>query len=88
MLGFLNFTIRGSVPGAMMPQQNIETMIKVKRINHLHDLLKQSEESKLYKVFYTKWKYPSAWNEWTEQLQKDLSEFDFGTDFLLLRKLL
>ena len=66
---------------------NIGTMIKVKRLNYLHYLLKQSGDSMLYKVFETQWKYPSARNEWTEQLKQDLSEFGLGTDLNLLRKI-
>ena len=66
---------------------NIETIIKVKRLNYLHYLLKQNEESMLYKVFDTQWKYPSARNEWTEQIKKDLIEFGFGTDLSNLRKI-
>ena len=66
---------------------NIETIIKVKRLNYLHYLLQQNEESMLYKVFDTQWKYPSARNEWTEQTKKDLIEFGFGTDLSELRKI-
>ena len=66
---------------------NIETIIKVKRLNYLHYLLQQNEESMLYKVFDTQWKYPSARNEWTEQTKQDLIEFGFGTDLSELRKI-
>ena len=55
--------------------QNIETIIKGRRLNYLHYLLNQEKSSMLFKVFITQWKYPAAKNEWTEQVKIDLMDF-------------
>ena len=34
----------------------------------------------LSKFFHTQWKYPTAKNEWTERVKKDLNEFGISDD--------
>ena len=60
--------------------QNIETIIKGRRLNYLHYLLKQNRSTMLFKVFITQWKYPASKNEWTEQIKLDLKDFGFPED--------
>ena len=54
---------------------NIGTLIKAKRCNFLHTLVKQSESSMLFNFFMAHWKYPLT-HDWTEQVKSDLSDFD------------
>ena len=55
---------------------NIGTILKSKRINFLHTLLKQKENSMLYNFFLTQWKYPGPKDEWTEQVNNKSSVAD------------
>ena len=63
---------------------NIETIIKSRRLNYLHYLLKQKKTSMLYKCFITQWKYPAIRNEWTEQVKIDLEDFGLPVDLEFL----
>ena len=58
---------------------NIGTMIKARRCNYLHYLVKQSESSMLNSFFMAQWKYPTT-NDWTEQVKTDLKDFDLPID--------
>ena len=66
---------------------NVETIVKTKRINYLHYLVKQKESTMLSKFFLAQWKYPTLRNEWTEQVKKDLLEFDLPIDLEELAKM-
>ena len=55
-------------------------IIKGRRIKYLHHLVTREETEMLSNFFYTQWKYPSAKNEWTEQVKKDLIEFGIKGD--------
>ena len=59
---------------------NIETIIKSRRLNYLHYLVKQDESSMLQQFFMAQWKYPVNKNEWTEQVKIDLVDFGFQVD--------
>ena len=59
---------------------NIETIVKSRRLNYLHYLVKQKKTSMLYTFFRMQWKYPAPKNEWTEQVKADLSDFGFPVD--------
>ena len=63
---------------------NIGTMIKARRCNYLHYLVKQSDSSMLTNFFLTQWKYPTA-NDWTEQVKTDLIDFDLPNDLGLIK---
>ena len=52
----------------------IGTLIKARRINYLHYLLKLSRSEMLSNFFYTQWEH-SVKLDWTEQVKKDLSDF-------------
>ena len=54
---------------------NIGTLIKARRCNYLHTLVKESESSMLYNFFMAQWNYPST-HDWTKQVKTDLSDFD------------
>jgi hypothetical protein len=55
-------------------------IIKGRRIKYLHHLVTREETEMLSNFFHTQWKYPSAKNEWTEQVKKDLIEFGIKED--------
>ena len=63
---------------------NIGTILKARRINYLHTLLKQDPKSMLYNFFYTQWKY-NCKNDWTDQVKKDLADFEMSTDLDVIR---
>ena len=66
---------------------NIETIIKARRIVYLQYLVKEEESSMLNNFFMAQWKYPAKRNEWTEQVQCDLNDFDLSVDLDILRKI-
>jgi hypothetical protein len=55
-------------------------IIKGRRIKYLHHLVSRDETEMLSKFFYDQWNYPGTKNEWTEQVKKDLLEFDIKVD--------
>ena len=58
---------------------SIPIIIKARRINYLHYLVTQEENSMLYKFFCAQWKYPIK-SDWTEQVRLDLAEFGIPVD--------
>ena len=66
---------------------NIEVIIKSRRANYLHYLLRQSKSSMLYKVFITQWKYPAVKNEWTEQVKLDLNDLGLSQELSMIEGL-
>ena len=63
---------------------NIGTMIKARRCNYLHYLVKQRESTMLNSFFMAQWKYPTT-NDWTEQVKTDLTDFGLPTDLDLIK---
>ena len=58
----------------------LEFIIKTRRINYLHYLVSRDKNEMLFKFFITQWNYPASRNEWTEQVRKDLKDFDLIED--------
>ena len=63
----------------------IGTLVKARRINYLHYLLKQPKSDMLAKFFYAQWSHSSKL-DWTEQLKVDLFDFDLPRDLETLEK--
>ena len=38
-------------------------------------------------LFWTQWNFPAKRNEWTDQVKKDLEEFQFSKDLETVRKI-
>jgi hypothetical protein len=51
----------------------IHILVKARRINYLHYLVRLKETEMLSKVFYTQWKHPVK-DDWTTQVQRDLED--------------
>ena len=58
---------------------DIGTIIKARRINYLHTLLKCSESEMLFKFFKTQWDH-SASGDWTRQVKVYLTDFGISQD--------
>ena len=54
---------------------DIDTIIKAKRINYLHYLIKEEGSTMLFKFFKVQWDRPAK-GDWTTQVKKDLEDFD------------
>ena len=54
---------------------DIATVMKAKRVNYLHYLLKENEETMLYKFFKAQWTWPVR-GDWTIQVKEDLEDFN------------
>ena len=67
--------------------QNLGTVIKSRRLTYLHYLIKQEDATMLHKFFWTQWNFPAKRNEWTDQVKKDLEEFQFSKDLETLKKI-
>ena len=67
--------------------QNLGTVIKSRRLTYLHYLIKQEDVTMLHKFFWTQWNFPAKRNEWTDQVKKDLEEFQFSKDLETLKKI-
>ena len=52
----------------------ISVIMKSRRINYLHYLLRFKENEMLNSVFTAQWKFPGK-NDWTDQVQRDLKDF-------------
>ena len=52
----------------------ISTMIKVRRLNFLHYLVKLEKSEMLYKFFLAQWKHPVK-SDWTDEVKQNLIEF-------------
>jgi hypothetical protein len=57
----------------------IGIIIKSRRLNYLHYLVKEDESSMPSKKFYAQWKY-GVKNDWTAQVKIDLEDFGFPED--------
>ena len=59
---------------------SINTIIKARRINYLHNLLKSGENEMIVKFFLAQW-YQPVKLDWTEQVKQDLSDFKINLSF-------
>ena len=57
----------------------IGTIIKARRINFLHYLLKLRKSEMISKFFYAQWEHPQK-QDWVEQVKKDLCDFGMPRD--------
>ena len=53
----------------------IHILLKARRINELHHLASLDQNSMLYKVFITQWKYPAK-DDWTLKVKENLKELN------------
>ena len=58
---------------------NINTIIKARRLNFLHNLVTRNKEEMLYTFFKAQWNHPTV-NDWTEQAKQDLIDFGLNLD--------
>ena len=57
----------------------IQTILKCKRINFLHYIIKSDSEKSLHRFFKIQWMFPDK-NDWTETVKQDLKDFDIEND--------
>ena len=63
---------------------DLETLIKGKRLVYLHYLVHRNSETMLSRFFMAQWKYPCS-GDWTQQVRRDLAEFEIPEDLNYLR---
>ena len=51
----------------------LQCIVKERRVNFFHQLLKNDKDKMLYKFFLAQWGNPTK-QDWTEQIKKDLSD--------------
>ena len=59
---------------------SIAMSVKMRRVNYLHYLLKENENSMLSKFFYAQWNLEIK-DDWTVQVREDLVDFGIPKDF-------
>ena len=64
----------------------IGTILKVKRINYLHYLVKLDKSEMLSKFFFVQWENPVAL-DWTSEVKKNLIELGLSTDLEEIEKM-
>ena len=57
----------------------ISVILKVRRLNYLHNILTGPKSGTLYKFFMIQWLNPSR-GDWTEQVKLDLDDFKINRD--------
>ena len=57
----------------------ISVIVKSRRLNYLHYLVKEDEKIMLSKIFYAQWN-SEVKNDWTCQVRKDLADFCLPED--------
>ena len=62
----------------------LSTIIKKRRLNYLHNILKSPETGMLFKVFTIQWLYPCN-GDWVVQVKKDLEDFELPGDIQILK---
>ena len=55
--------------------QDIDTIVKGRRVKYLHNLVNSDEDSMLYKFFKAQWEYPVR-GDWVLQCKQDLEDFN------------
>ena len=63
---------------------SINTIIKARRINFLHYMLKLEEDEMLLKFFMVQWEQGRA-GDWSEEVKKDLTDFGIPQDLQFIR---
>ena len=63
----------------------LSSIIKKRRLNYVHNILRSRETGMLYKVFTIQWLYPCK-GDWVLQFKKDLEDFDLPNDLQLLKR--
>ena len=63
---------------------NIGTIVKMRRINFLHTLLRSNEESTLSQFFQTQLNHPDK-DDWTVQVCQDLNDFQIDKNFAAIK---
>ena len=58
----------------------INVIVKARRINYLHSILKKDKSGMVYSFFIAQWYSPSK-GDWTEQVQQDLIDFKIPCSF-------
>ena len=58
----------------------IGSLIKARRLNYLHGILKQEKKGMLYSFLMTQWHNPTK-GDWTEQVKQDLEDFEIPCSF-------
>ena len=61
----------------------VSVVIKARRINYLHSILKMDKKGMVFSFFITQWYSPSP-GDWTEQVKEDLSDFNIPCSFELI----
>ena len=59
---------------------NIGTIVKMRRVNYLHYLLKFDNNSMLSKFFHAQYTFPVR-GDWSEQVKEDLKDLDIQENF-------
>ena len=63
----------------------IGALLKARRINYLQCIVKQEEKGMLYSFLITQWNNPTK-GDWTEQVKKDLEDFEIPCSFELMKQ--
>ena len=58
----------------------INVIVKARRINYLHSILKKDKRGMVYSFSITQWYQPSK-GDWTEQVRQDLVDFNIQCSF-------
>ena len=61
----------------------VSIVIKARRINYLHSILKKDKKGMVFSFFITQWYSPSP-GDWTEQVRQDLNDFNIPCSFDLI----
>ena len=63
----------------------VSVIIKARRISYLHTILTSENSGMLYSFFITQWNNPTQ-GDWTEQVKKDLMDFEIPCSFNEIKK--
>ena len=62
----------------------IGVIVKARRANYLHYILKREENEMLYTFFMTQW-YNETNGDWTQQIKNDLADLEIPCDFEFIK---
>ena len=62
----------------------ISVVIKIRRLQYLHNLVNRKEKEMIHQFFVTQWMNPTR-GDWTETVRKDLEEFGIEEDIEFLK---
>ena len=63
---------------------HIGVIVKARRANYLHYILKREENEMLYTFFMTQW-HNETNGDWTQQIKTDLSDLEIPCDFEVIK---